>query len=136
MIQIFDNSDSSSLEYFNDTFMPEIMEHSWLKWWDNNVHQDKKNKKSEKIFDYDGSDENIIWLRDSFNNFKPSQFSWVANFEASHQLWFVKLIKEKLLDDSNSKLDKTKMNNFKKYIIDFDPEKELDKKLDKDLNEV
>ena len=136
MIQIFDNSDSSSLEIFNDIFMPEIMEHSWLKWWDNNAYQDKKNKKSEKIFDYDGSDENIIWLRDSFNNFKPSQFSWVANFEASHQLWFVKLIKEKLLDDSNSKLDKTKMNNFKKYIIDFDPEKELDKKLDKDLNEV
>ena len=96
VIQILDNSDSTSLEYFNNTFMPKMMWYAWLKRGERNEYQDKSNKKSERIYKYDGDNENIKYFRDKTKDFNPEQFSWVANFESSHQLWFADLIAEKI----------------------------------------
>ena len=134
VIQILDNSDSSNLEYFNNTFMPKMMEYAWLKWGERNEYQNKSSKKSEKIFDYSGDNENIKYLRDKTKDFNPEQFSWVANFESSHQLWFADLIEEKitLWSKPNRKLDITKMEGFIRSIenkYDENPDNILEKKL-------
>ena len=134
VIQILDNSDSTSLEYFNNTFMPKMMWYAWLKRGERNEYQDKSNKKSERIYKYDGDNENIKYFRDKTKDFNPEQFSWVANFESSHQLWFADLIAEKitLWNKPNRKLDITKMWRLIKSIEnknDENPDNILEKKL-------
>lgn len=106
--------DIQSLEYFSNTFMPIVMEYSWLKWWERNNRQDKSGSKSKNIFSYNGDNEYINCLKDKTKDFNPDQFSWVANFEKSHQLWFADLIKEKFVtwNKPNWKLDGEKMRKF------------------------
>jgi len=118
VIQILDNSDFSNLEYFNNVFMPTVMEYSWLKYWEKNIIQDKKNKKSETIFEYNGDNDNKKYLKDKIKNFNSEQFSWVANFNSNHQLWFADLIRLKITSWSkpNWKLDIKKMDDFIKGI--------------------
>jgi len=118
VIQILDNSDSSNLEYFNNVFMPTVMEYSWLKYWEKNIIQDKKNKKSETIFEYNGDNDNKKYLKDKIKNFNSEQFSWIANFNSNHQLWFADLIKLKITSWSKPtwKLDIKKMDDFIKDI--------------------
>jgi hypothetical protein len=118
VIQILDNSDSSNLEYFNNVFMPTVMEYSWLKYWEKNIIQDKKNKKSETIFEYNGDNDNKKYLKDKIKNFNSEQFSWIANFNSNHQLWFADLVKLKITSWSkpNWKLDIKKMDDFIKDI--------------------
>ena len=124
-----------ALEYFNNIFMPKIMEYSWLNWWKRNEYQDKNNKKSEKIFNYEWDNKNIQCLRDNTKDFNPNQFSWIANFESSHQLWFADLIKKNLIlwNEMNRKLDIPKMEQFIKDIETVD--KEIDRDADKKLEE-
>lgn len=130
------NGNIQALEYFNNTFMPKVMEYSWLKWGERNEYQNKTKEKSEKIFNYGGDNENIKFLRDKTKDFNPSQFSWVANFESSHQLWFADLIKAKIVtwSDVNRKLDISKMEQFIKDIETVD--KEADTKLDEQLASI
>ena len=118
------NGDIQSLEYFNNTFMPKVMEYSWLKWWKRNEYQDKNNEKSRKIFKYEGDNENINYLKDKAKDFNPRQFSWIANFEGSHQLWFADLIREKLItwDVVNWKLNILKMRDFIRDLEAVDKE--------------
>lgn len=118
VIQILDNSDSPNLEYFNDVFMPTVMEYSWLKYWEKNIIQDKKNPKSEKIFEYEGDNSNRIYLKDKVANFNPEQFSWIANFDRNNQLWFADLVKQKITSwkEPNWKLDSKKMSDFIKDL--------------------
>ena len=118
VIQILDNSDSTSLEYFNNTFMPKMMWYAWLKRGERNEYQDKSNKKSERIYKYDGDNENIKYFRDKTKDFNPKQFSWVANFEKQHQLWFADLIKENIItwNKPNWKLDGEKMRKFVDWL--------------------
>ena len=118
VIQILDNSDSSNLEYFNNVFMPTVMEYSWLKYWEKNIIQDKKNKKSETIFEYNGDNDNKKYLKDKIKNFNSEQFSWIANFNSNHQLWFADLVRLKITSWSkpNWKLDIKKMDDFIKDI--------------------
>ena len=109
-----EDGDSQSLEYFNSTFMPIMMEHSWLKWWERNDHQDKEWQKSKNIFSYNGDNGYINCLKDKTKDFNPEQFLWVANFESQHQLWFADLIKEKIITwkKPDRKLDEEKMREF------------------------
>ena len=118
VIQILDNSDSSNLEYFNDVFMPTVMEYSWLRYWEKNIIQYKKNKKSETIFEYNGDNDNKKYLKDKIKNFNLKLFSWIANFNSNHQLWFADLIKLKITSWSKPtwKLDIKKMDDFIKDI--------------------
>lgn len=118
VIQLLDKSDPSTLEYFNNTFMPTVMEYSWLKWWETNVSQDINNKKSEKIFKYNGENENINLLKDKMEDFNPHQFSGIANFDSSYQLWFADLIKQKIAswNKPNWNLDIKKMSDFIKDL--------------------
>ena len=146
IIQILDNTwdtkdgNIQALEYFNNQFMPKIMEYAWLNWWTRNEHQDKNNKKSEKIFNYNWDNKNIQCLRDNTKDFNPSQFSWIANFESSHQLWFADLVKEKLIiwNEMNRKLDISKMKQFIKDIetVDKEADKEADAELEKQLASI
>ena len=114
VIQILNWSDSNSLEYFNSIFMPKVMKYSWLEWGRYNESQNKNNGKSEKIFEYNGDNENINYMKDKIKDFNSKQFVWIANFESQHQLWFADLIKEKLTIwiQPNWKLDIPKMQNF------------------------
>ena len=106
------NNGAQTLEYFTNTFMPLLMNwYSWLKWWENNMQQDKW----ARIFNNNNINDEIKYLRDKVGDFNPNQFSGVANFENSHQLKFIDLIEEKLLD-SKLKLDITKMQEFIKSI--------------------
>lgn len=107
------NNDYQSLEYFNNEFMPKIMEYSGLIWGQRNESQDKKGKKSERIFSYEWDNKNINLLIDKVKNFNPEQFSW-ANFNWSHQLEFVELIKKKVIKgtEPNRKLDIDLMKGF------------------------
>lgn len=118
VIQILDNSDSLSLEYFNNVFMSTVMVYSWLKYWEKNIIQDKKNKKSETIFEYNGDNDNKKYLKDKIENFNSEQFSWIANFNSNHQLWFADLVRLKITSwiKPNWKLDIKKMDNFIKDI--------------------
>ncbi len=142
IIQILDNTwdtkdgNIQALEYFTNQFMPKIMEYAWLSRWKRNEYQNKNSKKSEKIFNYDGNNENIQCLRDKTKDFEPNQFSWLANFETSHQLWFADLVKEKLItwDELNRKLDISKMESFIKDIETVD--KEVDTELEKQLASI
>lgn len=122
VIQILNESDSSSLEYFNNTFMPKVMKYSWLEWGRYNESQNKNNGKSEKIFEYKGDNENINYMKDKIKDFNSKQFVWIANFESQHQLWFADLIKEKLTTwtQPNWKLDIWKMQNFIKNLQAID----------------
>ena len=141
-----ENGNIQSLEYFINTFMPKVMEYSWLAWWKRNEHQDKNNKKSKIIFAYNGDNENVKDLRDYTKDFNPQQFSWIANFESSHQLWFVDLIKKTIItwDGLNWKLDISKMTNFINDLDGVDKEnnkkeenaEELDKKLEDQLSNI
>ena len=103
-----------NLEYFSSTFMPVVMEYSWLKWWERNDRQNKNTQKSKDIFGYNGDNKYINWLKDKTKDFNPKQFSWVANFEKQHQLWFADLIKENIItwNKPNWKLDGEKMRKF------------------------
>jgi len=103
-----------NLEYFSSTFMPVAMEYSWLKWWERNELQNKNGQKSKDIFGYNGDNKYINWLKDKTKDFNPKQFSWVANFEKQHQLWFADLIKENIItwNKPNWKLDGEKMRKF------------------------
>jgi hypothetical protein len=109
-----EDGDIQSLEYFNNTFMPVVMEYSWLKWWERNDRQDKEGQKSKNIFSYRGDNKYINSLKDKTKDFNPEQFSWVANFESQHQLWFADLIKEKIITwkKPNWKLNTKEMENF------------------------
>lgn len=130
------NGDIQALEYFNNTFMPKIMEYSWLNWWERNEYQDKENEKAKRIFNYNGDNESINYLKNKIENFNPEQFSWIADFNASHQLWFADLIKEKLVtwNELYLKLDILKMENF---IKDLEiEEKDIDKDLDRQLTSI
>lgn len=128
-----EKGDIKALEYFNNKFMPKIMEYSWLNWWKRNEYQNKNNKKSEKIFNYEWDNKNILCLRDNTKDFNPNQFSWIANFESSQQLWFADLIKKNLIiwNEMNWKLNIPQMEQFIKDIETVD--KEADTKLDKQL---
>ena len=106
------NYGTLNLEYFNNTFMPLIMKYSWLKRWENNINQDKENDYSKKLSNSDNSNEDTQYLKNTVENFNPNQFSGIANFEEKHHLKFVDLIKDKLLDESKSKLDIVKMQDF------------------------
>ena len=120
VIQIIDNTgdqenhDIESLKYFNNTFMPTISEYSWLKWGEKNITQDKNSKKAKILFEYDGNNGNINFLKNISRDFNPQQFSWIANFDSSYQLWFANLIKLRisLWSEPNWKLDIMKMRNF------------------------
>ena len=135
-----EKGDIQALEYFNNTFMPTVIDYSWLNWWTRNEHQDKNNKKSEKIFNYNWDNKNIQCLRDNTKDFNPSQFSWIANFESSHQLWFADLVKEKLItwNELNRKLDISKMESFIKDIetVDKEVDKDANKKLEEQLANI
>lgn len=133
------NGDIQSLEYFNNEFMPTVMEYSWLKWWTRNEYQDTNNKKAEKIFNYDGDNEKIKFFRDKINNFNPKQFSWIANFDSSYQLWFIDFIKEENLkfitwNWPNWILNISQMREFIKDLETID--KEADIKLEEELADV
>ena len=132
VIQIFDNSDSSDLEYFNNIFMPELGEkYLWLEWWKKNLtrQKTKNEEKVAEILDYNGTDKMIMWLKDNIKNFDPNQFSaWIAEFKESHQLWFINLIKQFLVDES-SQLDKEKMKFFIKHIKERNQDIELAERL-------
>ncbi len=132
-----EKGDIQALEYFNNTFMPKIMEYSWLNWWKRNEYQNKNNKKSEKVFNYEWDNKNILCLRDNTKDFNPNQFSWIANFESTQQLWFADLIKKNLIiwNETDWKLDIPKMEQFIKDIetVDKEVDKELDKDADKEL---
>lgn len=133
VIQIFDNSDPLDLEYFNNIFMPEIgKKYFWLKWWENNLMRQatKNEEKVAEILDYNGKDSMIMWLKDNIKNFNPNQFSWKNKFDAPHQLWFVNLIKQFLLNDSaQPQINKEKMENFINYVETRNPDVELGNRL-------
>lgn len=120
LIQIIENTgdskdgDVQSLEYFNNMFMPTIMEYSGLNWWIRNEYQNKESEKARKIFSYEGNNETINYFKNQTQNFNPDQFLWVANFWSSHQLWCADLIKGKFVvwSKPNRKLDIKKMSDF------------------------
>ena len=120
-INIVDNNtDNQALEYFNNTFMPKIMEKSWLQWWENNLHQDKNSEESRRTFsDDEWENKSIQYLRSKIENFNPDQFKWNANFDASHQLSFVDVIKEKVIDPTSWNLN---ISNMESFIIELDKE--------------
>ena len=142
MIEIIENTwdlkdgDIQSLEYFNNEFMPTVMEYSWLKWWERNIYQDKNNKKSEKIFNYDGDNENIKYFRGKIDNFNPEQFSWIANFDSSYQLWFADFIKENFItwNGANWILNISEMRDFIRDLETIDNEADI--KLEEELANV
>jgi len=133
-------SDSEALEYFNDEFMPKMMEYSGLERWINNMSQNTRaNEKSKRLFDDSNqNNEYIKYLREKVGNFNPSQFLWPDTFDGSYQLKFADLIKEKLLDDSKTKLNKSKMEGFVRGLDSWgsveqserDPDEELEEQLD------
>ena len=96
--------------------MPLIMEYSWLKWNENTEEQNKRNQKSKETFDKNNTNKNIKYLKSKVDNFNPRQFYGVGNFDSSHQLKFIELIEEKLLDKSKSKLCISEMENFIKSL--------------------
>ena len=126
-----------ALNHFNNNFMPTIMEYSWLKWWQENKVQDKRNERSRKIFNNDEANDDAIYLKDKIWHFNPDQFKITANFDSHYQLDFVDLIIEKLLDKSKSKLDMSEMKAFVKSIETnvSDEDIDTDSMLDKKLNE-
>lgn len=97
-----------TLDYFENTFMPKAMEYSWLKWWENNINQDK----SKDLFTKNDNNETTNILKSKIDNFNPNLFEWVWNFDSSHQLWFIDLITDNLLDESQNTLDMKKMEDF------------------------
>ena len=107
-----------SLEYFNNIFMPKVIEYSWLKWWVENEYQDKKNKKSERIFTYEWNNSDIKYLKDKVRDFNPKKFKGVANFDTTHQIEFADLIKEKISiwQEPNRRLYYNMMKNFIKSL--------------------
>ena len=126
-----ENGDIQSLEYFNNVFMPTIMDYSWLKWWEWHQYQEI-NKNHEKLTKYNGDNDTIKALQFNSNNYNPYPFS-SANFNSSHQLWFAKFItgKDRQSDGNEDKdsrinfiawaepdwkLDKAKMENFIKNL--------------------
>ena len=124
VIQIVSNTadpekgDIESLEYFDNKFMPVIMKYSWLEWWNRNEYQNKKNGDSEKIFNYDGNNENKNYLKNKVKDFNPDQFSGVGLFDGSQKLLFADLITEKIIiwEKPSWKLNKLKMERFLKTL--------------------
>jgi hypothetical protein len=96
------------LDYFENTFMPKAMEYSWLKWWENNYNQDK----SWDLFTRNDNNKTTNILKSKIDNFNPHLFEWIWDFDSSHQLWFIDLITDNLLDKSQNTLDMEKMRNF------------------------
>ncbi len=89
------NGDIEALEYFNNEFMPKIMEYLWLLRWKNNDNQNTENEKSKMLFNYEGNNEDIICLINNVKNFNPERVpKGTSDFKSSHQLWFVEFIKK------------------------------------------
>lgn len=130
-------SDSEALEYFNSEFMPRIMEYSGLQRWINNMSQNPRaNEKSKRLFDDSNqNNEYMKYLREKVGNFNPSQFLWPDTFDGSYQLKFADLIKEKLLDDSKMKLNKSRMEEFIKGLNSWVRAEETERDPDEELKE-
>ena len=139
------NGDIEALEYFNNEFMPKIMEYSWLLRWKNNDNQNTENEKSKRLFNYKGDNEDIICLINNVKNFNPE---WIpkntSDFKNSHQLWFVEFIKKVIAKEKGPNcliLSHESMINFIKTLEAMDKDqknenndtKVLDKGLDNQL---
>lgn len=108
-----ENNGIWALEYFNNGFMPTIMKYSWLEWWKNNMSQNKGNEYSKRVFNNPDANDDIKCLNSKIGHFKSDQFSGTRDFDSNHQLDFINLIIEKLLDtNTKSKLDIGKMEDF------------------------
>ena len=120
VLQYLHNSDTDDLEYFTNEFMPYITQISGLKWWINNMSQNKRSK----IFDEDFKDnKDIAYLKEKMEDFNP-------NLDKKNTLKFADLIKEKILNnttaESERKIDKNKMIQFKTDLDNWmDPDRQL-----------
>ena len=116
LIQIIENSDSSSLEQFQ-IFMEKIMEYSWLRRWNNNLQWSQRNQKSDLILNESNNNEYASLLRNYSNDFSNNlgNLKWKLNFDSNSQLWFIEMISKNITNDvtkPNWKLDISKMNEF------------------------
>lgn len=106
------NNGIKALDYFNNKFMPIIMEYYWLTWWENNLEQNKNNPKSSIFFDESNDNSAIKELRDKIWNFNPNAFKWIGNFDATQNLWILDFILDNLLNSTGTEIDISKMDDF------------------------
>lgn len=140
VLQIIDNTtditnsttDTESIRYFNDIFMPTIMKYSGLRWWDYNLLGKQKTKENESEYDFtfdkNNENENVAMLRENSNFFdanpKKFQDQGIREFGADCQLWFADLIKSEKIITWSQPNWKLSFENMRNFIDDLKSNKE------------
>ena len=123
IIQVINNTgnigNSDSLKYFNNEFMPKIMQYSWLKWWKNNLNGPEKNtdnqKEYEVTFNNNNKNENISKIRKGAEDFKWKIIS-KKSYDWNYQLEFVNFIADNFTD-WDEPVWKLNLSSMKEFLM-------------------
>lgn len=132
VLQILKNADESSLQYFNNEFMPKIMEFLWMKWWEYTMYSNP-NKIWTNIENNPNSPrKNFIKKSENFVN-DSTILGGRLNYDSNYNHCLSEIIKDVIKNDI-----KITKQNMKRYVEELENDKYVsaDEELDNRLNEI